>query len=93
MLKNIMEDIVDDILNHIIQRKDLNICDCEQCILDIKTYVLNRIKPRYYDTSQGHVYSKTESLKNQLYVDIVEEIIHANNKISSNPRHSNNKND
>ncbi len=87
MLRNIMEDIVDEIIKDLLGKEKIKSCNCDQCKLDIKTYVLNHIKPRYVDTSKGEAISKTDSLVNQVRTDIIEEILKAIEIISKNPRH------
>lgn len=55
---NILEEEVINQVNNIFdQAKELGItwitCDCEQCRLDIVTYVLNRIPPKYIVSGRG----------------------------------------
>ena len=60
-LKNYMEEIVlqsmDDIL------KDINMCKCDICKMDIAAKALNDLPPQYVVTKKGEVYSKIKNLK------------------------------
>ncbi len=39
------------------QLADSNVCQCEDCILDIATFALNRLKPRYRVSLMGALYA------------------------------------
>ena len=86
MLKNYMEDFVDNTLPRVLERyKD--ICKCEKCIMDIKAKCLNQLRPLYFVTERGDVYSKLNSLEAQFKTDIVMELVKAIDTVSKSPRH------
>lgn len=86
MLKNYMEDVVDNVLNEvIIEYKD--ICVCKECIEDIKAMALNRLPPQYVSSERGLLYTKSKELKRQFKVDITREVVRAIEIVSKNPRH------
>ena len=84
-LSNYMEDIVikmeDDIL------KDINVCMCDKCKLDIAAIALNDLPPKYTVTEKGVLYSKINALRQQFEVDIIAAITKAAVIVKRNPRH------
>ncbi len=85
ILKNYMEDCVDDLIIPVLKR--INSCTCESCILDVKAIVLNNLPPKYVVTRKGQFYTKLSSLQNQFEVDIIASITKASSMVSKNPRH------
>lgn len=86
MLKNYMEDVVENMLPTIIHEyKD--ICKCEKCIEDIKAIALNGLKPAYTVTDKGHMYNKINELKSQFNIDVINEITKAVGIVSKNSKH------
>ena len=85
ILKNYMEDCVDNLMPTII--KDLNICKCSQCKMDIKAYALNQLPPKYIATSEGHMFAKIAAMGNQFDVDVVTALSNAAKLVGANPRH------
>lgn len=86
MVKNYMEDLVENTLPEILETYP-NICKCGECLDDIRARTLNQLKPIYFVESRGSVYSKLNSLQSQFKTDILTEIIKAIDLISKNPRH------
>lgn len=86
MIKNYMEDLVDNALPEVLETYP-EICKCKECLDDIKAKALNQLKPLYFVESRGSVYSKLNSLQSQFKTDILTEIIKAIDLISKNPRH------
>lgn len=62
-----------------------DICQCEECIIDIVCYALNRIKPNYTASLYGALYSKADA-ENRAE-DIREQVISAIEFVSSNASH------
>lgn len=89
VIKNYMEEIVlnsvDDVL------KDINMCKCETCRMDIVAKALNNLPPQYIVTKKGEVYSKINNLKTQFEVDVISEITKAAVLVKRNPRHDGKK--
>lgn len=87
--KNVMEEIVllkvDEIM------KTVDICQCEQCRLDIASIVLNRVPAKYVATTEGSIISKTDSLNKRFEIRLVTEIAKAIRVVRENPHHSKDK--
>jgi Late competence development protein ComFB. len=83
--KNLMEIVV---MNKIREMEsELDCCKCDQCLMDIATYVLNRIPPKYIVTTKGRIFSNLEALSIQHIADIVTLILEASFLVSESPRH------
>lgn len=83
--KNLMEIIV---MNKIREMKsELDCCKCDQCLMDIATYVLNRIPPKYIVTTKGRIFSNLEALSAQHIADIITLILEASFLVNESPRH------
>lgn len=86
-LRNYSEELVDQLLPKTLQSYT-NICKCEKCILDIKAYSLNSIKPKYIVTDQGEIYTRVlNEIDKQEIINIVESIMRAIEIVSKNPKH------
>lgn len=84
-LKNYMEDAVEQMMDRIL--KDIDVCKCERCRMDIKALALNNLPPKYVVTEEGELYVKTNELVRQFEVDIIKAITMAAMKVKENPRH------
>lgn len=84
-LKNYMEDCVQDMLPAVVRNMD--ICKCEKCCLDILAYALNHLPPKYVATRTGHLYTKLDAMHNQFDADIVTALTTGAKIVGSNPRH------
>lgn len=84
VLKNFMETLVLDKLEEVID--DLNCCKCEKCRMDIASYALNRLPPKYVATYKGEVYSKYDTLSVQYEADLLSAIYQAAKIVSEHPR-------
>lgn len=87
MIKNYMEQIVDETLPTVID-KYTDMCKCEKCIDDIKAITLNNLKPLYIVTEEGAIYSKLKELEQQFKTDIISELIKAIELVSKRPKHT-----
>lgn len=86
MLKNIMADIVADLLKHyLILRYD--ICTCDICKQDMLAYVLSRVPAKYATTEVGAIQTLIEQTMAENEAEIVKHIIEAIDVINKNPRH------
>lgn len=84
-LRNYMEFMVFDSLNHIIA--DLKICDCDICKHDIAAIALNQLQPKYVVTKKGEIYTKLNVLQQQFEVDVISALTKAANIVNEHPRH------
>ena len=85
VMKNYMEDIVDDLTLPILESMDA--CKCDRCVFDIKAITLNTLPAKYIVTKKGKFYTKLESLQNQFEVDTIAAIAKAVAIVSKFPRH------
>lgn len=87
MLKNYMEEVVDAFLPHMLERYP-EICKCQICMEDIKAIALNKLRPQYFVTHEGLLFSKIEEMTTQHKADLTSELTRAIDIVSKNPRHS-----
>ena len=85
LVKNLMEDMVERKLNHMMPQ--LNCCTCDICKTDIMCYALNRLKPKYVATSQGELLSRIDSLSATFDIAIMTELTTGAEIVRKNPRH------
>ncbi len=85
-LKNMMEENVERTLNQLLPTMP-NICSCEECRLDMATYALNRLHPKYVRTSTGAILHRFDTSSNQIETEILATVVSAINVIGSNPHH------
>lgn len=85
ILRNIMEEYIILTLDEILD--SLDGCKCERCRLDIASYTLNRMPPRYVATTQGELMSRLCELDSQFKASVIKEITLAHEVISKNPNH------
>lgn len=84
-MRNYMEVIVMNAMDDIL--KDINMCKCEKCRLDVAAKALNDLPPQYIVTEKGEVYSKINSLQAQFEVDVIAAITKAAILVKRNPQH------
>lgn len=86
MIKNYVEQIVEETLSHTLKLCP-DICKCQKCINDIKCITLNNIKPKYFNDDMEGILLKLESLRIQYKTDILHQIIKSITIVSQNKRH------
>lgn len=84
-LKNYMEEMVFNYIDDVL--KDIDMCKCDICKLDIAAKALNELPPMYFVSKKGEVYSKLKNLKIQFEVDVISAITRAAELVKNNPRH------
>ena len=85
-LQNHTEDIVLETMEKMLKDEKFDkVCTCEQCLLDIATYSLNRIPAKYTSTHKGSVHTKIKDFEQQNQVDIIKIITKAIEIISKSP--------
>jgi competence protein ComFB len=82
---NYMEVIVKENMASILKGQD--ICLCETCSSDIAAIALNNLKPRYYATDKGFLFSKLKAVELQALTDVMTEVIRAADMVKGRPRH------
>lgn len=82
---NYMEIIVVENIDTILSGSD--VCRCETCKSDIAAIALNNLKPHYYATDKGFLFSKMKTLEFQMMADVATQVTSAAAIVKSNPRH------
>lgn len=85
VLKNYMETLVLEKLDEVSNKLDC--CQCPKCRMDIVSYALNRLPPKYVATYEGEVYSKLDTLSVQYEADLLSALFLAAEVVKNNPRH------
>ncbi|MCH5272837.1 MAG: late competence development ComFB family protein [Lachnospiraceae bacterium] len=85
ILRNIMEEYVILTLEEMLDYLDG--CKCERCRLDIASYALNRIKPKYVATTQGELMARLCEFDSQFKTSVMAQIAQAHAVISKSPHH------
>lgn len=85
ILKNYMEETVFNIIDDVL--KDIDVCKCEKCKLDILAITLNNLPARYVVTKKGELYSKLNLFRLQAEVDIITAITKAAMMVKERPHH------
>ncbi len=85
-LKNHMEIVVERMLKRFLE-KDPDLCQCENCLLDVKAYALNNLPPQYFVTEKGEVYTKAKDLSIQFEADVVRALVEGIERVKTRPRH------
>lgn len=85
ILKNLMEEIVEQRLDGIIDK--LGVCKCEKCRKDIMCYALNHLPTKYVASEKGEVISRVNSLDSGFDMSVVAEISYAAQVVGNNPKH------
>lgn len=85
VIKNYMEEVVMNLMDGVLD--DINMCKCEQCVMDIAALALNDLPPKYIVTEKGALYSKANNLINQFEVDVIAAITKAAVLVKRSPRH------
>ena len=84
-LKNHMEDYVESLIPSVL--KNMNICKCDQCKMDITAYALNHLKPKYVATHKGHIFARVDEMHSQFGANVITAITEGAQLVGSNPRH------
>ena len=85
ILKNVMEEYVLMTLDHVLD--DLDCCKCDRCRLDIASYALNHLPPKYVANTRGELMTKVNALNTQFEVTVMSAIVQAALVVNENPRH------
>ncbi len=84
-LKNCMEDAVNRYVDDII--KELDMCTCEKCKLDVMAIALNNLPPQYTVTDDGFLFNKLKTMELQFEIEIIAEITRAAKIVMKDSRH------
>lgn len=87
-LKNHTEDLVLETMEELLNENEYSdICTCRQCLLDIASYALNRLPPKYIASAKGGLHTKIAEFHQQARVDIISAVTRAIKKVARNPHH------
>ena len=87
-LHNHTEDIVVETLEELLKDKNEefeNVCTCENCLLDMASYSLNRLPAKYVSSHKGSIHTKIEEFAQQDQVDTIKIVTQAINVVAENP--------
>ena len=86
-LKNMMEDNVARTLDKLLPTMP-HICSCNDCRLDMATYALNRLHPKYGRTSTGAILHRFDTSSAQAEAEILTVVLSSIELIGSHPHHA-----
>lgn len=88
IIENTVKEKVIDTLEEEFTDIDDSVCLCQECVIDMACYALNRLKPNYAASLYGSLYSKAyaENLSDEIK-NVVKEAIEF---VSSNASHEKN---
>ena len=84
-LHNHSVDIVLENMEELLDEKYENICTCEQCLLDIASYTLNRVPAKYISTHKGNLHTKLIEFEQQYRVDLLTHLTKAIKIVNESP--------
>ncbi|MZP43821.1 hypothetical protein GTO89_12310 [Heliobacterium gestii] len=71
MYRNVMEEIVEELLNEVFETNP-NVCrDCPSCRIDITAHALNRLPPKYVVHEKGRALTRIDLRDPQIRTDIL----------------------
>ena len=85
-LVNMMEETVLKKIDELWETTDG--CKCQKCKLDIATYALNRLPPRYVQSLQGKLIHRFNASTAQSDAEITSCVYQAVKLVEKNPNHS-----
>ncbi len=86
-LENMWLKLVLDVIQELIDNKE--ICDCQDCILDVSALALNQLKPKYWVSGKFNAFTPPETFLNDpKNLNLAEEVIvQALKQVKTNPHH------
>lgn len=84
-LNNYSEEIILSKMQELFLEKNIESCTCSACILDIATYVLNRLPAKYISSSIGNIYTRISEYEEQYQADILSNLVKAIQIVAENP--------
>lgn len=84
-LKNIVEEMVIRKIDEL--QPSVNCCSCEKCRLDVASYALNHLPPKYVVSQKGALIGKLYMNDIQMEMDITSAVIKAFQLIGEHPKH------
>lgn len=84
-LHNHSVDIVLEHMDELLEDKYEDVCTCEQCLLDIASFTLNRLPAKYISTHKGNLHTKLAEFEQQYRVDLLTHLTKAVKIVKENP--------
>ncbi|MCL2051881.1 MAG: late competence development ComFB family protein [Lachnospiraceae bacterium] len=84
-LRNFNEEWVRSYLDRNISSFD--VCECEDCRLDIMALALNKLPPQYVVTEKGAIFASVNEMSHQRMVDLATAITEAIMVVKNRPSH------
>ncbi len=85
IIENTIKERVIDTLDAEFENSDDSLCKCEECVVDMVCYALNRLKPKYSASLYGSLYSRAEA--DSSHKDIEDRVKEAIKFVSSHASH------
>ncbi len=79
--------IIEEIENQLEFEENNKMCKCQECILDIATFALNKTKPTYRSSFTGVLYAQ-QFHSGDYQDEVVKSVKAAIEKIKKNPSHN-----
>ena len=68
--------------------RDADICQCDDCRLDVMAIMLNNLAPKYVVTDKGALYAQLDDFDPQNKIDFMTAMTLAVKVVNKNPRHT-----
>lgn len=78
--------VIEELERQLNEVNDEDICKCEECVLDMAAFALNRLPPKYRASFTGKIYAQ-QYYEGDFKKQVEESVRLAIEKISSNPSH------
>jgi competence protein ComFB len=85
VLRNYNEEWVKKYLDRHISSYD--VCNCDECRLDIMAIALNKLPPQYVVTDEGAIFASLSEMSHQRMVDLATVVTEAVMAVNSRPHH------
>ena len=85
VLRNFTEEAVKIYLDRWFPESD--VCQCDDCRLDVMAIMLNNLKQKYIVTDTGALYAQLSEFEPQNRIDFMTELSHAVQLVNKGPRH------
>ena len=67
---------------------ETDICQCDDCKLDVMAIMLNNLSPQYVVTEKGALFAQMGDFDPQKKVDLMSNMSHAVNMVKERPSHN-----
>jgi len=67
--------------------KEIDVCQCDECRLDVMALMLNNLKPKYVVTEKGALWAQLDDFDPQYRTDFMTVLAKAAKVVNSTPRH------